>query len=59
MATVTPIVKEAAGTLPGPIVVRGAVDIILALEPSFKAGELDALWFFRITFGFCNFADHT
>jgi len=51
--------KEATGTLPGPVIVCGRMDIILALEPGFKASELDSFWFFRIALGFCNFADHT
>jgi hypothetical protein len=59
MAAITPIVKEAAGALPGSIILCGAMNVIFALEPSFKAGELDAFWLFRITFSFCNFADHT
>jgi len=59
MAAVAPIVKEAAGTLPGSIIVCGGMDIIFTLEPGFKASELDSLWFFRIALGFCNFADHT
>jgi hypothetical protein len=59
MAAVAPIMKEATSTLPGPVIVCGRMDIILALEPSFKASELDSLWLFRIALGFCNFADHT
>jgi|SRR5579863_7193509 len=58
MATVTPVLEEAAGTVPFTIIEVGGVDIILASERRLEASELDPFGLFCVTLGFCNLMDH-
>ncbi len=58
VAAVTPVLEEAAGTVPFTIVVVGGVDIILASERCLEASELDPFGLFCVTLGFCNLMDH-
>lgn len=58
MAAITPIVEKATSTVPLAVVVRGGMDIVLALELDLEARELDALRLFCIAFRFCDLTDH-
>ena len=59
VATVAPIVEEAASTGPLAIVKICGMYIVFTLKLCFKVCELNALWFLCVSFGFCDFADHT
>ncbi|GHO89073.1 hypothetical protein KSZ_70790 [Dictyobacter formicarum] len=59
MATITPVMEEAASALPLAIIISGRVNIVLTLEFGFKTRELNALRLFCIAFGFGNLVDHT
>lgn len=58
MATITPVVEETTSALPLPVIESSGMNIILALESSFKASKLDALWLRCVALGFCDFVDH-
>ncbi len=58
VAAITPVLEEAAGTVPFTIIVVGGVDVILASERCLKASELDPFGLFSITLGLCNLMDH-
>ncbi len=58
VATVAPILEEAAGAVPLTIIVVGGMDIILTSKRCLEASELDSLGFFCIAFGFCDLIDH-
>jgi hypothetical protein len=59
VATISPVMEEAACTLPFSIIIRRRMNIVFALETGFETCELDALWFFRVAFRFCDLVDHT
>ena len=58
MAAVTPILEEAAGTIPFTIVIISGVDIVLASKGCLETGELNPFGFFCIALGFCDLIDH-
>jgi hypothetical protein len=59
MAAIAPIMEEATGTLPVPIIIGGSMNVVLTLELRFEASELYALGLFRVAFCLRNFVDHT
>lgn len=59
VAAIAPILEETASAMPLSIIVVGRVNIVFALECSFKAIKLNALWFLGVAFGLCDFADDT
>jgi hypothetical protein len=58
MATVAPIMEEAAGAVPFSVIEGSGVNIIFAMKFCFKASELDPFGFSGIAFGFRNLAYH-
>ena len=58
MAAVTPILEEAASTIPFTIVVISGVDVVLASKRRLETSELNPLGFFCVTLGFCDLIDH-
>jgi hypothetical protein len=59
VAAIAPVLEKATGAMPLTMIEGCGMYVIFTLELCFKTGELDALWFFRVTFGFGNFANHT
>jgi len=59
MAAIAPVLEKATGAMPLTMIECCGMYVIFTLELCLKTGELDALWFFRVTLGFGNLADHT